>query len=126
SAHAFPQTKGPTQHKPQQQITIPTVGQESPTIPAIRNQPLTILGMVTRLLPTVAAAKIPRTIATVMPMLCAATGMNGMTAIGGNNTMSLSCLSEADTIIKMREIGIWRGVKCPTLTGTITVVPSTP
>src|SRR5262245_19925363 len=52
------------------------------------NQSLRILGMVTRLLPTVATEKIPRTIATVMPMLCAATGMNGMTAIGGNNTMS--------------------------------------
>jgi hypothetical protein len=32
--------------------------------------------------------------------------MNGMTAIGGNNVISLSCWSGADTIIGTRDIGV--------------------
>ena len=51
------------------------------------NQPSTVLGMVTRLLPTAGMGKIPTTMATVMRTLCAAIDMNGTTAIGGNNTV---------------------------------------
>src|SRR6516225_3064626 len=108
-----------SRHRPQQQITILAVIKRLPTISAIKNQqltmlemanqPLTVLGMVTGLLLMVGMGKIPTTIAAVMRTLCAVIGMNGMTAIGGNSTMSLSCWSEVDTIITTQDIGIRRG-----------------
>src|SRR5438552_1363844 len=60
----------------QQHTTIPNRKKESLTSPEMVNQPVTIQG----------TEKQPTTIATATWRLCAATGMNGTTIIGGNNT----------------------------------------
>ena len=79
-------------------------------------QPVTTPGM----------GKQPTTMATVTRMPCAATGMKGTTTIGGNNTTSLSCWSEADTIITTRDIGILHGDTILIMSATITMDRFTP
>src|SRR4030095_6969683 len=90
------------------------------------NQPLTVMEMVTQLIRTLGAGKLPKTIATVTRTRCGATDMTGMTAIGGNNTISSSCWSEADTTIGTRAIGIRRGDTIPIMSDTIMTDRFTP
>ena len=85
-----------------------------------------ILGMVTRLITTLVVGKLPMLIETITRTLSAAIDMNGTTTIGGNNTISLSYWSEADTIIRTRDIGIRRGATISTTSGTITTDRFTP
>src|SRR5881227_724823 len=75
---------------------------------------------------TLAVGKQLTTMATVTRTPCVATIMNGTTTIGGNNTTSLSCWSEADTIIGTRDIGIRLGDTIPTMSATITTDRFTP
>ena len=63
---------------------------------------------------------------TITQTLSAATGMSGMTKIGGNNTISLSYWSEADTIFRTRDIGIRRGDTISTTSDTTTTDQFTP
>src|SRR5215469_3822289 len=78
-------------HKLQLQTTILDAIEESLISPGMVNQPLTIPGMATQVITTLDVGKLPTAIATITRRLCAATGMSGTTAIGGNNTISLSC-----------------------------------
>src|SRR5262249_16435762 len=95
------------------------------TIQGIGNQPLTILGTVQRVIARLGVASLTKTITTLTQTLCAATAMTGMTQIGADNAMSLSCWSEADTIIATRDIGTRRGDMIPIMSGTITTDQST-
>jgi hypothetical protein len=92
-------------------LTILGMGNQALRILGMANQLLTMPGMVTQLITTLGAGKLPTTIATVMRTLCSATGMNDMTAIGGSNTISSSCWSEADTIIGMRILVSGLGIR---------------
>src|SRR5205814_57472 len=99
---------------------------ESLIIPGMGNQPVTILGMGKQPVTTPAMGKQATTMATVTLMPCDAIGMNGTTTIGGNNTTSLSCWSEADTIITTRDIGILHGDTIRIMSATITMDRFTP
>jgi hypothetical protein len=85
------------------------MGNQRVTILTMGRQPIATFGVGKQPVTTPAMGKQPTTIATVTRMPCAATGMNGTTTIGGNNTILLSCWSEADTIIMTRDIGILHG-----------------
>src|SRR4029453_235729 len=118
--------QGFIRRRTQQQITILGMIKESITILDMGKRPLTILGMEKQPITTLAVGKQSRTMATVTRRLCAARGTSTTTRIGGNNTISLSCWSEADTIIGTRDIGVRLGDTIPTMRATITTDRFTP
>src|SRR4029453_13073949 len=113
-------SQGFSPRRPQQKKTIVGMVKESLTIPDIRKKSLAILEMGKQLRPT------KTTIAPSTKKLCGAIGMNGTTTIGGSNTISLSCWSEADTIIATRDIGILHGDTILIMSAMITTDRFTP